>query len=96
MVRTTAAAVAAGWFGYVEGFGHGAVVDFADDDGAEEEDDFEAFGVFHFDAGEVGFVDCDFFEVAEEGDGYVWFAVPAFAAIGVCGFAGEREHVVFR
>ena len=50
-MRTTAAAVTAGRFGYVEGFGHGAVVDFADDDCAEEEDDFEAFGVFHFDAG---------------------------------------------
>ncbi len=94
-MRTTAAAVAAGRFGYVEGFGHGAVVDFADDDCAEQEDDFKAFGVFHFDAGEVGFVDCDFFEVAEEGDGYVWFAVSAFAAIWVCGFAGEGENVVF-
>ena len=94
-MRATAAAVAAGRFGYVEGFEHGAVVDFADDDGAEEEDDFEAFGVFHFDAGEVGFVDGDFFEVPEEGDGYIWFAIPAFAAIWVCGFAGERKDVVF-
>ena len=90
-----AAAVAAGRFGYVEGFEHGAVVDFAYDDGAEEEDDFETFGVFHFDAGEVGFVDCDFFKVAEEGDGYVWFAVSAFAAVGVCGFAGKGENVIF-
>ena len=94
-MRSAAAAVAAGRFGYVEGFEHGAVVDFADDDGAKEEDDFKAFGVFHFDAGEVGFVYCDSFEVAEEGDGYVWFAVSAFAAIWVCGFAGEGEDVIF-
>ena len=94
-MRATAAAVAAGRFGYVEGFEHGAVVDFADDDGAEEEDDFEAFGVFHFYAGEVGFVDCYFFEVAEESDGYVWFAVSAFAAVWVGGFSGEGENVVF-
>lgn len=87
-MRATAAAVAAGRFGDVEGFEHGAVVDFADDDGTEEENDFEAFGVFHFDAGKIGFVDCDFFEVAEEGDGYIWFAVSAFAAVWVCGFAG--------
>lgn len=92
---TAAAAVAAGRFGNVESFGHGAVVDFADDDGAEEEDDFKAFGVFHLDAREVGFVDCDFFEVAEEADGYVWFAVSALAAIWICGLAGEGENVVF-
>ena len=89
-----AAAVTAGRFGYVEGIGHGAVVDFADDDCAKQEDDFKAFGVFHFDAGKVGFVDCDFFEVAEEGDSYVWFAIFAFAAIWVCRFACEREDVV--
>ena len=62
--------------------------DFTDDDGAEEEDDFEAFEVFHFDAGEVGFVDGEFFEVTEEADGYIWFFVFAFAAVGIGGFAG--------
>ena len=73
----------------------GRVVDFADDDGAEEEDDFEAFGVFDVHAVEVGFVDGDLFVVAEDGESDVGFAIFALAAVGVCGFFREQADVVF-
>ena len=84
-----------GWGGDVEGFFHWVEVDVADDGGAEEEDDFEAFGVFHLDAGVVRFVDGDFFEMFEEGDGDVGFFVFLLGAIGVSGFAGEIADQIF-
>ena len=73
-----------------------AVIDFSDDDGAEEEDNFETLVIFHFHSGEIRLVDGDLFEVPEESKGDVGFSVLALATIWVCRLLRERAYVVFR
>ena len=86
------------WFwgiGDVEGFFHGIKIDVADYGCTEEKNDFEAFRVFHFDAGVVGFVDGDFFEVFEECNGDVRFFISLLGTIRIPRFAGEITDQVF-
>ena len=79
----------------VEGGVDGGKVGVADHGGGEEQDDFEALGVFHLHAREVGLVDGQLAQVAEKGNGDVGLLVAALRAVGVGALAGEGAHAVF-
>ena len=69
-------------------------VEVFDDDCAEQEDDFEALGVFDVDAAEVGLVDCQLAQAAPEGDGDVGVLF-GLLLLGVGGLARHVAGQVF-
>lgn len=95
VVVVVSGAVAPRGLGDVEGFTHAATEYLSDDDGAEEEDDFQAFRVFHLNSGEVGLVYGDFLEVPEERYGDVGLFVFSFATVRVRRFARQGAHIFF-
>ncbi len=82
--------------GDVEGISHVSVVDFPDDDGTEEHNDFKTLWIFYIHPHQVWFIHCDFFQVFENGDCNVWFSVLALAAIRIRVLAREGAYIILR
>ena len=81
--------MAGGVVGYVKGGAEVRVVYVFNYRCDEEDDDLEAFRVFHVDSVEVGLVDGEFAEAFEEGDADVGF----FAFLFVHDVRGSPGHV---